>query len=181
MMVFGIPGDTITAVLLGAFMAQGLLPGPLLFQQHGPILYGFFVILLVTNLMLLVFGLGAIRYLRHITRIPPGLLYPGVTVLCFAGAFAVNNSTFDWFVMVAGGVAGYLMRKTGVPIPPLVIAMLLAPGLENNIRQSLTLSDGNYAIFVESPIAAVILVITLTVIVFFSWRSFFPTRNPQPQ
>ncbi len=181
MMVFGIPGDTITAVLLGAFMAQGLLPGPLLFQQHGPILYGFFAILLVTNLMLLVFGLGAIRYLQHITRIAPGLLYPGVTVLCFAGAFAVNNSTFDWFIMVAGGVAGYLMRKTGVPIPPLVIAMLLAPGLENNIRQSLTLSDGNYAIFVESPIAAVILVLTLTVIAFFSWRSFFPTRNPQPQ
>ncbi len=181
MMIFGIPGDTITAVLLGAFMAQGLLPGPLLFEQHGPILYGFFAVLLVTNLMLLAFGLGAIRYLRHITRIPPGLLYPSVTVLCFGGAFAVNNSTFDWFVMVAGGVAGYFMRKTGVPIPPLVIAMLLAPGLENNIRQSLTLSDGNYSIFVESPTAAVILFITLTATAFFSWRSVFSTRNHQPQ
>ena len=83
--------------------------------------------------------------------------------------------------MVAGGVAGYFMRKTGVPIPPLVIAMLLAPGLENNIRQSLTLSDGNYSIFVESPTAAVILFITLTATAFFSWRSVFSTRNHQPQ
>ncbi|MGI9294205.1 MAG: tripartite tricarboxylate transporter permease [Pseudomonadales bacterium] len=179
MMVFGIPGDTITAVLLGAFMAQGLLPGPLLFQQHGPILYGFFAILLVTNVMLLVFGYGAIRYLRHITRIPPGLLYPSVTVLCFAGCFAVNNAVFDWIIMVAGGVAGYLMRKTEVPIPPLVIAMLLAPGLENNIRQSLTLSDGNYSVFVESPVAAAILFLTTATIAFFAWRAFQPP-NHQP-
>ncbi|MAI44669.1 MAG: C4-dicarboxylate ABC transporter permease [Hyphomicrobiaceae bacterium TMED74] len=176
MMVFGIPGDTITAVLLGAFMAQGLLPGPLLFQQHGPVLYGFFAILLVTNIMLLVFGFGAIRYLRHITRIPPGLLYPAVTVLCFAGAFAVNNAVFDWVIMVAGGAAGYVMRKTDVPIPPLVIAMLLAPGLENNIRQSLSLSDGSYAVFVQSPIAAVLLFVTLVVFTFFVWRSL----NPSP-
>lgn len=176
MMVFGIPGDTITAVLLGAFMAQGLLPGPLLFQQHGPVLYGFFAILLITNVMLLLLGLGAIRYLRHITRVPPGLLYPSVTVLCFAGAFAVNNAAFDWVIMVAGGVAGYLMRKTDIPIPPLVIAMLLAPGLENNVRQSLNLSDGSFGVFVQSPIAAVLLAVTLAVIGFFAWRSL-PTPN----
>ncbi len=176
MMVFGIPGDTITAVLLGAFMAQGLLPGPLLFQQHGPILYGFFAILLITNVMLLLLGLGAIRYLRHITRVPPGLLYPSVTVLCFAGAFAVNNATFDWLIMVCGGLAGYVMRKTDIPIPPLVIAMLLAPGLENNIRQSLNLSDGSYGVFIQSPIAAAILAVTLSVIAFFAWRSL-PAPN----
>ena len=178
MMVFGIPGDTITAVLLGAFMAQGLLPGPLLFEHHGPVLYGFFAILLVTNVMLLLFGFGAIRYLRHITRIPAGLLYPSVTVLCFAGSFAVNNAVFDWIIMVAGGVAGYLMRKLDVPIPPLVIAMLLSPGLENNIRQSLTLSDGDYAVFVRSPVAAVILFLTVAILAFFAWRAL---KSASPQ
>ena len=134
-------------------------------------MYGLFAILLVTNILLLVFGFGAIRYLRHITRIPSGLLYPAVTVLCFAGAFAVNNSVFDWVIMVAGSVAGCVMRKTGVPIPPLVIAMLLAPDLENNIRQSLSLSEGSYAVFVQSPTAAALLSVTLVVLAFFVWRS----------
>ncbi|MEO3427444.1 tripartite tricarboxylate transporter permease [Pelagibius sp. CAU 1746] len=154
MLVFGIPGDTITAVLLGAFMAQGLLPGPLLFQKHGDVLYGLFALLVFTNILLVFFGYFAIRYLRRIALIPGGLLYPVVTVMCFAGAFAVNSSFFDLIIMVAGGAGGYLMRKTGVPIPPLVIAMLLAPGLENALRQSLAFSDGNLLVFVSRPISA---------------------------
>ncbi|WNJ99356.1 tripartite tricarboxylate transporter permease [Thalassospiraceae bacterium LMO-JJ14] len=154
MLVFGIPGDTITAVLLGAFMAQGLLPGPLLFQKHGDVLYGLFALLVFTNVLLVFFGYFAIRYLRRIALIPGGLMYPVVTVMCFAGAFAVNSSFFDLIIMVAGGGAGYLMRKTGVPIPPLVIAMLLAPGLESALRQSLAFSDGSLAIFVTRPISA---------------------------
>lgn len=176
MMVFGIPGDTITAVLLGAFMAQGLLPGPLLFSQHGPVLYGFFAILLVTNVMLLVFGLGAIRYLRHITAIPPGILYPSVIALCFAGAFAVNNAVFDWWVMLGGAVLGYAMRKAAVPIPPLVIAMLLTPGLESSLRQSLTLSDGSLLIFLTQPIAASLLAIIAAIISVITWRNLSPPR-----
>lgn len=154
MLVFGIPGDTITAVLLGAFMAQGLLPGPLLFQKHGDVLYGLFALLIFTNVLLAFFGYFAIRYLRKIALIPGGLMYPVVTVMCFAGAFAVNSSFFDLVIMVAGGAGGYLMRKTGVPIPPLVIAMLLAPGLENALRQSLAFSDGSLSIFVTRPISA---------------------------
>ncbi|MEO1723245.1 MAG: tripartite tricarboxylate transporter permease [Pseudomonadota bacterium] len=181
MMVFGIPGDTITAVLLGAFMAQGLLPGPLLFEQHGPVLYGFFAILLVTNVMLLVFGLGAIRYLRHITAIPPGILYPSVIALSFAGAFAVDNAVFDWWIMLTGAVLGYAMRKANFPIPPLVIAMLLTPGLENALRQSLTLSDGSLLIFVTEPIAATLLAIIAGIIGFLGWRSFSTARPPTKQ
>ncbi|MEM1344262.1 MAG: tripartite tricarboxylate transporter permease [Pseudomonadota bacterium] len=177
MMVFGIPGDTITAVLLGAFMAQGLLPGPLLFAQHGPVLYGFFAILLATNVMLLVFGLGAIRYLRHITAIPPGVLYPAIVALCFAGTFAVNNAVFDWWIMLGGAVLGYGMRKAEVPIPPLVIAMLLTPGLEASLRQSLTLSDGSLTIFLAEPIAATLLAVVLAVVGWLAWRSL-STPNP---
>jgi putative tricarboxylic transport membrane protein len=174
MMVFGIPGDTITAVLLGAFMAQGLLPGPLLFVEHGEVIYGLFAILLVTNVMLLVFGYAAIRYLARVVLIPSGLLLPAVTTLCFAGAFAVNSSYFDIVIMVAGGLAGYLMRKAEVPIPPLVISLLLAPPFENALRQSLTLSDNDPAIFVNRPIAAVITALLIVSLVLFAWKGLGP-------
>lgn len=173
MLVFGIPGDTITAVLLGAFMAQGLLPGPLLFEKHGDVLYGLFSLLILTNILLVFFGYFAIRYLRKIALIPAGLMYPVVTVMCFAGAYAVNSSFFDLIIMVVGGGMGYLMRKTGVPIPPLVIAMLLAPGLENSLRQSLAFSDQSLSIFVSRPISAGITAMlfgALALIAVSAWR-----------
>lgn len=176
MMVFGIPGDTITAVLLGAFMAQGLLPGPMLFASHGPVLYGLFALLLVTNVMLLAFGLVAIRHLAKIVLIPPGLLLPSVTALCFTGAFAVNSALFDIVIMLAGGLAGYLMRKASVPISPLVIALLIAPRLENSLRQSLVLSDGDLSIFVTRPIAASIAALLAGVLILFGWRTLRPRR-----
>lgn len=172
MMVFGIPGDTITAVLLGAFMAHDLMPGPLLFGRSPALIYSFFAVLLLTNVLLIGFGLFAIRHLRHITSIPPGLLYPAVTVLCFAGAFSVNNSSFDMVIMLAGGLLGYGMRKTGVPIPPLVIALLLAPGLENSLRQSLMLSGGTFDIFYTRPIALALLVLLVVSVSMLIWRQW---------
>jgi len=168
--VFGIPGDTITAVLIGAFMAQGLLPGPLLFQQHGPVLYGFFAILLITNVLLLGLGLVAIRHLGRIAALPPGVLYPAVAVFCVAGAFAVNSSMFDIGVMLAGGLAGFAMRRLDVPIPPLVISMLLAPSLENALRQSLLLSNNDLTIFFTRPIAAGLSVLLAMVLAGLIWR-----------
>ena len=174
MMVFGIPGDTITAVLLGAFMAQGLLPGPLLFVNHGEVLYGLFVLLLVTNVMLLVFGYFSIRHIARIIMIPQGLLLPSVTALCFTGAFAVNSSFFDVLIMVVGGISGYFMRKTGIPIPPLVISMLLAPRFENALRQSLILSDRDFSIFVTRPISAAITALLVLSLFALAWRALRP-------
>ena len=170
MLVFGIPGDTVTAVLLGAFMAQGLLAGPLLFQQHGDIIYGLFCVLLLTNVMLLVFGYWAVQYLRKIVFIPRSILLPCVTVFCFAGAYAVSSDFFDVLVMIGGGVAGYLMRKVDMPIPPFVIGLLLAPRLENAVRQSLLFGDGSLSIFVSRPISAALLAIFAASFGFLVWR-----------
>lgn len=172
MTVFGIPGDTVTAILLGAFMAQGILPGPLLMQQHGGVLYGLFAVLLLTNVLLLGFGLVAIRYLRHLDRVPTWLLYPLILLLCFAGAFAVNSSPFDLVVMVAGGLAGYAMRKTEVPIPPLIIALLLAPGLEASLQQSMALSGGQLSVFVTRPGSAALVGLFLVVLIFVAVRAW---------
>ena len=180
MLVFGIPGDTVTAVLLGAFLAHGLNPGPLLFEKHGDILYSFYAVLLFTNVALLLLGLVAIRWLRHISLIPNGLLMPAVIGLCFAGSFAVNSSYFDLIVTFVGGVAGYLMRRAEVPIPPLVISLLLAPALEQAARQSLMFSDGSLLIFVTRPISGVFVALTVISIAMIVWRNL-ATRRLQPQ
>ncbi len=174
MLVFGIPGDTVTAVLLGAFMAQGLMPGPLLFTRDPVILYALFAFLLVSNVLLLMLGFAAIRYLQRIIQIPNGLLYPVVTVFCFAGAYAVNNNIYDIVVMMAGGIAGYVMRKISMPIPPLIIGLLLAPGLERSLRQSLVMSNGSLDIFVTRPGALTLVVLFAGFIAFLVWRTVRP-------
>lgn len=176
MLVFGIPGDTITAVLLGAFMAQGLLPGPLLFIKHGEVLYGLFSFLLLTNVMLLGFGYMATRYLAKVILIPNGVLLPIVLTLCFTGSFAVNSSFFDILITLCGGVAGYFMRKTDVPIPPLVIALLLAPKFEDALRQSMMFSDNSLMIFVSRPISATFFTLLVGVISLMAWRGLMKRR-----
>jgi putative tricarboxylic transport membrane protein len=171
MMVFGIPGDTVTAVLLGAFMAQGLTPGPLLFQKHASLVYGFFAVLIVANVMLLALGLGAIRIARLITRIPRSALSPLVVAVALVGAYAVNSAMLDVWIAIAGGVAGYIMRRLAIPIPPMVIAMLVAPGLENALRQSLLLSTDGLAIFVTRPVSGAMVAIVAAALAAMSWAA----------
>lgn len=151
MTIFGIPGDTITAVLIGALMAQGMMPGPLLVREHPGFLFGMFLILMITVFMLLVFGQFAIRWLRGVARIPGSLLYPCVFLLCVCGSYAVNSSAFDVVILVFGGLLGYMMRRLEFPIPPLIIGLLLGPGLETSLRQSLVFSSGSLEIFWTRP------------------------------
>lgn len=170
MTVFGIPGDTITAVLIGALMAQGMMPGPLLIQQNPGFLFGLFLVLLVTNVLLLIFGLFAIRWLKQVTRIPSTVMYPCVLLLCLCGAFAVNSSRFDLVVLVVGGGLGYLMRRTHFPVAPLIIGLLLGPGFESALRQSLVISNGSLAIFWSRPGSLALLVLLVLVIAVMAWR-----------
>lgn len=176
MLVFAIPGDTVTAVLIGAFMAHGLNPGPLLFEKHGEIIYGLFAVLIVSNLLLLLIGRVAIRWLRNVAAVPNEVLMPIVAALCFAGAYAINSSTFDVMVALVAGIVGYAMRKIDLPVPPVVIALLLAPTLEQNLRQSLAFSDGSLAIFVTRPIALTFLTLTLVSVAAIVYRSLRPAH-----
>ena len=177
MTVFGIPGDTVTAVLIGAFIAQGLVPGPLLFQNNGPLLYSLFASLIVGNLLLLIIGYMGIRVFQKITTVPASVLYPVVVALCLTGSYAVNSSVGDVGLTIIAGVAGYLMRAVHMPAAPLVIAMLVAPGLENALRQSLVLSGGSPAIFLSRPISAGLLLLIVTGVGLFLWRQL---RAPSP-
>ena len=168
--VFGIPGDTVTAVMLGAFIAQGLTPGPLLFVNDAPLVYSLFASLVISNVLLLVVAYFGIRVFSRITEIPPTVLYPVVAALCLAGSFAVNSSASDVVLTIVAGMVGYLMLKLRMPTPPLVIAMLVAPGLENALRQSLTLSGGSLSIFYTRPVALTLLAIIAIMIGTLIWQ-----------
>lgn len=164
MLVFGIPGDVVTAVLLGAFIAQGITPGPLLFVNHGPVIYALYAILIITNIALIAVGLVAIRGFSGILKLPKIYVYSCVTVLAVAGAYAINSDPFDVTVMFAGGLMGFVMRRNGLPVAPFIIAMLLSPMLENSFRQTLALSDGSLWIFLERPISLVLIAIFAVVL-----------------
>ncbi|MBW2038080.1 MAG: tripartite tricarboxylate transporter permease [Deltaproteobacteria bacterium] len=162
----GIPGDIVTAVLLGAFMIQGIAPGPMLFQEHGNIIYALFIGLMVCNLGNLVIGSLSIRAARNIFKVPEAIIYPIILLLCFVGTYAVDNSLFDVQAMFFFGILGYVMRKFDYPLAPLLIAFVLGPMLENALRQALIMSDGNVSIFLTHPISLGFLIVTVITIIF---------------
>lgn len=148
----GVPGDAITGIILGAFIMHGLSPGPLLFQENLPTVYALYIGILLSSLMMFVTGYLCIRGFSKVANVPKRILFPAVLVLCFYGCFAINNSMFDVGVMLAMGVLGYTMRCMKVPAAPYLIAFILGPMLEDNLRRSLLMSDGSYMIFLRSPI-----------------------------
>lgn len=170
MLVFGIPGDVVTAVLIGAFVAQGITPGPLLFTQHGAVIYALFTLLILTNIALFAVGIAAIRSFSLVIRVPNALLMSCIVVVSLAGAYSINSDPYDVVIMVLGGIAGALMRSASIPIPPFIIAVLLAPQLELTLRQSLALSDGDLSIFITRPISGVLVLIFASFFLYTAWK-----------
>jgi len=160
LLVLGIPGDVVTAVLLGALIIHGLVPGPELFQTQGETIYGLILGLLLANLAMLLVGKAFIRFSGFITKAARHVVFPVTVVLCMVGTYAINSNFFDLKIMFIFGIVGYFMRKWGFPIPPLVIAFILGPMAEINLRQSLIISDGSMLIFATSPISLVFLILT---------------------
>ncbi len=165
LLTLGIPGDKTTAVLLGAFMIQGLTPGPLLFQKHVNIIYGIFIAMIFINLIVLIVGRFGIKWVAMTSRIPKEVLFPIVFVLCVFGAYSVNNNIFDIWAMIMMGIFGYIMLKFGLPQAPFVIAFLLSPMFEDGLRRTLIMSEGDLTIFFSHPIALVFLAMTVVVVI----------------
>lgn len=151
-LALGIPGDAVTAVILGAFMLHGLAPGPFLFRDHGLEVYAIFEALLLSSIPTVVLGLLIFRVAIHVTRIQPRHLLPAILILAIFGAFSVNNSLVDVWVMLGAGVFGFFFRKSGFPLPPLLIGLILGGPFEQSLRQALLTSGGSFGIFVGSPI-----------------------------
>ena len=164
LLTLGVPGDIVTAIMLGALMIQGLAPGPLLFHDDPTIVYGIFSALSISNILMLCMGLLAVRPLSKVLLIPTGVLMPSVMTLCIVGGFAVNNATFDLYIVAFFGVLGYLMQKVEIPTSPLLLSMILGPIAETNFRRALVISNGDYSVFFTSPISVCILLVSLGVV-----------------
>jgi TctA family transporter len=163
-LVFGIPGDSITAIAIGALMAQGLRPGPLLFQENRVLITALFITFIIANIFLIFIGYLAIRASSKLLKVPRNVLIPLIFVFCVVGAYSVNNSLFDVWIMFLFGVIGVLLSKWGVPLQTVVLAIILGPMIEYNFTTSLMKSGMNIGVFFSRPIA-----VLLSIMVIFSW------------
>lgn len=153
----GIPGDASTAVLLAALFLLGLFPGPELFRHDADVAGGIFIAYLVGNLILLILGVVLVPFFGAVLRVPKAWLLPAVLLLSTMGTYALQNSTFDLWVMLVFGAIGYVLRRAHYPLAPIIIGMILGPVLQTNFRRSLLISRDGMLIFFERPISATIL------------------------
>jgi putative tricarboxylic transport membrane protein len=151
----GIPSNAITAMLLGALMIYGLTPGPTLIAESPDLFWGVVASMYIGNVMLLILNLPLIPLWVRMLKIPYPFLSALIVLFSLAGAYSLNNSTADMYVVVMFGVVGAMMKRLGYEPAPLVLAFVLGPLLETALRRSLILSDGSMTIFVERPVSAV--------------------------
>jgi putative tricarboxylic transport membrane protein len=157
MLALGVPSGPIPAVMLAAMMVHGVSPGPMLIQQQPELFWGFVASMYVGNVVLLILNLPLVGLFVNILRVPYPYLYPAILVFSMLGVYAVNGSVVDVWIMLVMGVLGWVLRKLDFETAPVVLGLVLAPMIELSLRQSLAMSDGDYAIFVSRPIAAVLL------------------------
>ena len=149
----GIPASPTVAVIMGAFMMHGLVPGPFLFTEHPDVAWGTIASFYVGNVILLVLNLPLVGIWVKMLKIPYGLLFGIILAFMVVGAYGVSNSTFDIGIMMAFGLVGYALRKLDFPLTPVVLTLVLGPIMERSLRTSLEMSRGSFSIFTESPIA----------------------------
>jgi putative tricarboxylic transport membrane protein len=164
LLTLGIPPNVVMALLLGAFIVHGLQPGPLLMVQNPGVFWGIVASMYIGNVMLLILNLPLVGLWVQVLKVPYRILFPLILLFCLIGVYSISNAIFDLYVMIAFGVLGYLMRKFGYEPAPLVLAFVLGPLMENNLRKALIISDGSFKIFVERPISLTCLVIALAIL-----------------
>ncbi|MDG2961172.1 tripartite tricarboxylate transporter permease [Bisgaard Taxon 10/6] len=168
-LVFGIPGDSAAAIIIGVLYMKDMQPGPSLFLFQADKLYAVFILFLIANLALIPLALFVVNFLKKIIQINKDILYPIVIIFSIVGSFAINNSPEAIIVMLIMGVIGYVLQKNHYPVSPIILGMILGPMLERNLLASLTKSDGDLLAFVERPISAVLGCCFLLVVILQVW------------
>ena len=178
-LVFGIPGDAVTAIAIGVLFMKGLNPGPQLFVDNPTMLTAVILTFALANLFLLPIGYFAIKGARHVLSIPRGLIVPTILVFCVVGSFAINNTLFDVGVMLVAGLIAYLLEANRFPLAPIILGLVLGPILERNFIMSMQIADGNLLGFFSRPVAAGLGVIVFAVVLIPLMRSLLAltTRN----
>jgi len=165
LLTLGIPPNVVMALLLGAFIVHGVQPGPLMMTQNPQLFWGVVASMYIGNAMLLVLNMPLIGLWVQLLKVPYKILFPMILLFCVIGAYSVSNQVFDVYLMLGFGVLGWLMKKFGFEPAPLVLAFVLGPMLENNLRKSMILSQGDFMMFLERPISAVCLACAVLLLV----------------
>ncbi|MBE3639269.1 tripartite tricarboxylate transporter permease [Mangrovicoccus algicola] len=163
-LVFGIPGDAVTAIAVGVLYMKGVAPGPRLFAENPTMPTAIILCFFVANLLLFPLGYVAIRAARLVLAVPRNVIVPMILICCFLGSFAINNTLFGVAIMLVAGLAGYLMERNGFPIAPVILGLVLGPVLESNFIMSMQIARGDLAGFFDRPVSAVLGVFVIAVI-----------------
>jgi putative tricarboxylic transport membrane protein len=162
-LVFGIPGDSVTAIVVGVLYLKGMNPGPTIFLNNVANVYAIFIVFFLANLLMLPLGFAAIKAAKQLLRLPRNILMPMILLFCVVGAFAINNSLFAVGVMLVFGVLAYFMEENGFPVAPMILGVILGTMLEENFVTSMIKADGRWLAFFERPIAAALGVTTTAI------------------
>ncbi len=162
-LVFGIPGDSITAIAIGVLYLKNMNPGPTLFVDNPQNIYAVFIVFILAQLLMLPLGWMAIKAAKRVLRIPARVLMPLILLFCIVGSFAINNTVFGVVVMLVAGVAAFYMERWGFPVAPTILGVVLGTMLEEHFFSSLVKADGNFLVFFERPIAATLGALTLAI------------------
>ena len=162
-LVFGIPGDSITAIVIGVLYMKSLNPGPMIFINNPESIYAVFIIFILASLLILPLGWLCIRAASTVLKTPRNILMPIILMFCLVGAFAINNSPFDLWILIAFGVLGWFLESHGYPVAPAILGLLLGGMLEEHFVTSMIKAEGNLWMFVDRPIAIGLATLTLLV------------------
>jgi putative tricarboxylic transport membrane protein len=168
-MAFGIPGDAVTAVMLGALTIHGIQSGPLFISQHPKLAYGIFAAYLLAHPIMVAILAVAARWMLRVVSVPKSSLFPVVLVLCVIGAYALNNTMSNVYVLLSFGVLGYLMVKFGFPLAPFILGVILGDQIEVNLIRAV-MTDPNPWLFITHPISGGLLAASVASIVFALWQ-----------
>jgi TctA family transporter len=180
-LVFGIPGDSITAIVIGVLFMKGLRPGPMIFEQQPQIIYAVYLSFIIANILMVPFGYLAVKTSSQMLRVPKNILIPGILMFAITGAFAINNSVFDIAVLAIMGVVGFYMEANGYPVAPIVLGLVLGPILEQNFMTSMIKSDWDLTLFFMRPISAVLGITTVIVWLFPFYATFLEKAKKRTQ
>ncbi|HCM28425.1 MAG TPA: Tat pathway signal protein [Treponema sp.] len=166
LLTLGVPGDTVTAMILGGLMIHGLTPGPLLFISNGVVVYGIFASLIIANFVMLIMEFFGIRVFAKLLSVPKHILLPVIFALCVVGAYGLNNRVFDVWVVMLFGVIGYVLNKLKFPTSPMILGIILGPMAETGFRRGMQMNEGNFWLFFTRPIGVFFFFATVFMIVF---------------
>ncbi|MCX7228508.1 MAG: tripartite tricarboxylate transporter permease [Burkholderiales bacterium] len=176
-LVFGIPGDSITAIAIGVLYLKNMNPGPTLFVDNPQNIYAVFIVFILAQLLMLPLGWLAIKVAKQLLRIPGEILMPIILLFCVVGSYAINNTLFGVVVMVVAGVFAFFMERWGFPVAPTILGVVLGTMLEEHFFSSLIKADGRLLAFFERPIAGVLGVATVAIWAWWIAKSLKSTSN----